>query len=99
MKKAVLVERIWRVYWFIGLGCVFARPLEYNGLPAWMFFFEFRDIIGTTMDDYPIYFLELAVGQCVEEEKKSNQQSLSLLCLATSSPLHFFSFGSLLGSS
>ena len=63
-----------------------------------MFFFEFRDIVGTTMDDYPVYIPQLAVGQC-EEEKKSNQQSLSLLCLATSSPLHFFSFGNLLGSS
>ena len=64
-----------------------------------MFFFEFRDIVGTTMDDYPVYILQLAVGQCVEDEQKSNQQSLLLLCLATSSPLHFFCFGSLLGSS
>ena len=99
MRKAVLVERIWRVYWLIGLRCVFARPLEYNGLPAWMFFFEFRDIVGATMDNYPVFILQSAVGLHVEEQKKSNQQSLSLLCLATSSPLHFPSFGSLLGSS
>ena len=41
------------MYWLIGLGCVFAGPLEYNGLSTWMFFLEFRDIVGTTMDDYP----------------------------------------------
>lgn len=51
----VLVERIWRVYWVIGLSCVLARPPEYDGLPTWMFFFEFCDIVGSTMDDYPIY--------------------------------------------
>ena len=64
-----------------------------------MFFLEFCDIVGTAMDDYPVYVPQLAVGQCIEGKRKSDQQSLSLLCLATSSPLHFFSFGSFLGSS
>jgi hypothetical protein len=62
-----------------------------------MFLFELRDIVGSAMNDDPVQSI-CKSGQRSNGEE-TNQQSLSLLCLATSSPLHFFSFGSLLGSS
>ena len=66
-----------------------------TGFTSWVLLFELGDIIDPTVDNDPAqssvqWHSMMAAGKLGE----SNQQSLSLLCLATSSPLHFCPFGS-----
>ena len=65
-----------------------------TGFTSWVLFFELGDIVDSTVDNDPAESMVqwnriTAVGRLGE----TNQQSLSLLCLATSSPRSFCSFG------
>lgn len=57
VAESLLVEGIWRMYWLIGLRCIFAGPSENNILPAWVFLFELRDIVGSAMDNNPVQLI------------------------------------------
>lgn len=56
--------------------------------------FELGDIVGSTVDDDPVHSnVQWDRITAASKLGGNNQQSLSLLCLATSSPLNFCSFG------
>lgn len=59
-----------------------------------MFLFELGDVVGSTVDNDPVQLsIQCDRTTATGKLRGNNQQSLSLLCLATSSPLNCCSFG------
>lgn len=62
------LEGVWRMYGVISFGRIFACILQDDVLPTGMLFFEFRDIVGSTMNDDPTVFVVVVFSHFLASE-------------------------------